>query len=104
MQLICPSWQSACILPAAFSRFFDMPIRCQACTNHFDVPRTRPLWGWRQQLIPFRPIITHRGITLAGLPLTSRYWRGETITASPAPIAANFCYWPARTAHSILSS
>ena len=45
MQLTCPSCQSACILPAAFSRFFDMPIRCQACTNHFDVPRSSPSLG-----------------------------------------------------------
>lgn len=45
MQLTCPSCQSACILPAAFSRFFDMPIRCQACTNHFDVPRSPPSLG-----------------------------------------------------------
>ena len=45
MQLTCPSCQSACILPVAFSRFFDMPIRCQACTNHFDVPRSPPSLG-----------------------------------------------------------
>ena len=41
MQLICPSCQSPCLLPAAFSRFFDMPMRCQSCTHHFDVPRVR---------------------------------------------------------------
>ena len=42
--------------------------------------------------------ITHRNITSAGLPLTGRYPRGETITASPAPIAAGACCLLARTA------
>ena len=45
MQLTCPLCQSTCILLAVFSRFFDMPIRCQACTNHFDVPRSPPSLG-----------------------------------------------------------
>ena len=45
MQLTCPSYQSACILPTAFSRFFNMPIRCQAYTNHFDVLRSPPSLG-----------------------------------------------------------
>ena len=35
MQLTCPSCQLACIFPAVFSRFFDMPIRCQACQQSF---------------------------------------------------------------------
>jgi hypothetical protein len=39
VQLICPSCQSPCLLLAAFSRFFDMPMRCQSWTYHFDVPR-----------------------------------------------------------------
>jgi hypothetical protein len=47
--------------------------------------------------------ITHRNITSAGLPLTGRYPRGETITASPAPIAAGACCLLARTAHRTLS-
>ena len=45
MQLTCPSCQSACIFQAAFSRFFDMPTRCQACTNHFELPLSPPSLG-----------------------------------------------------------
>ena len=52
MKLTCPSCQSACILPAAFSRFFDMPIRYQACTNHFDVPRSPPSLGLTAAIDP----------------------------------------------------
>jgi hypothetical protein len=58
-------------------------------------------------MIIFRPAtphrnITHQRITSAGLPLTGRYPRGKTITASPAPIAAGACRLLARTAHHTL--
>jgi hypothetical protein len=99
-------------LPAAFSRFFDMPMRCQSCTHYFDVPRARTMGLTLPEPDDHFPAghttsahqdITHRNITSAGLPLTGRYPRGETITASPAPIAAGACCLLARAAARTLS-
>lgn len=39
MQIICPSCQSPFTVPAGYTRFFDMPIRCTTCRHCFDLPQ-----------------------------------------------------------------